>query len=522
MSTPTPDTQPAADSAAATIPRELEEAVLDAAVDSGDAPVCAQWLDQASTEQTVHAVSAMSADEQARLLALLPAESAAEVLEVLPMVQAAEAIEALGAVDHDKAADILEELSSDERADVFAAMDDAKAQAILGALPDAIADEVRRLSSYEQDAAGGLMLTEFLAFRDTMTVRDVLADMEQNAERYRDYNIQYSYVVDPHGALIGVIPIRRLLMAPRGTPVEQVMVKDPVAVADTTEFEDLQHTFDDNGFLALPVVDANGRLLGVVERSAVAEAAREDADDLYRASQGIVGGEELRSMPLTLRSRRRLAWLSINIVLNIMAASIIAVNSHTIEMFIALAVALPIISDMSGCSGNQAVAVSMRELTLGVTRPRDIFRVLFKECSVGIVNGCVLGVLIGLVAFLYQGDWAFSFVVGAALAANTVIAVCIGGGVPLLLKGLKTDPALASGPILTTVTDMCGFLIVLTLAAAVLTPPAAEEPQEDQNPAMSIPNQEVAAPALQGAALKGPLPWPALQPYPPNSPISPT
>lgn len=498
------------------------EAVLDEALDRGDGGVCCEWLESASTEQTVHAVSAMDTSEQAKLLALLPAESAAEVCEALPRVQAAGALGALGQLDHEKAAEILEEMTSDDRADLVAAIHEDEAHAILAAMPAEVADETRRLASYDEDSAGGLMLTEFLAFNESMTVRDVLADMEENAERYRDYNIQYSYVVDASGALRGVIPIRRLLMARRTTPVAEIMVKDPVSVADTTDFDALRGIFDDHGFLAFPVVDGQQRLLGVVERSAVSEAALEDADDMYRASQGIVGGEELRSMPLTLRSRRRLAWLSINIVLNIMAASIIAVNSATIEMFIALAVALPIISDMSGCSGNQAVAVSMRELTLGVTRPRDIFRVLFKECSVGMVNGIVLGILIGLVAFLYQGDWAFSFVVGAALAANTVIAVCIGGGVPLLLKGLKTDPALASGPILTTVTDMCGFLIVLTLAAAVLTPPPAEESQEDQNPAMSIPNQDQTPPALYGAALKGLPPWPALQPYPPNSPTSPS
>lgn len=447
---------------------KLEEAVLDAAVDGGDGAVCAQWLEQASTEQTVHAVSAMSADERARLLSLLPADSAAEVLEALPMVQAAEAIEALGSVDHDKAAEILEELASDDRADVFAALDESKAGAILDAMPQEIAEEVRRLTSYDEDSAGGLMLTEFLAFPVSMTVRDVLADMEENAERYRDYNIQYSYVVDAQDQLIGVIPIRRLLMARRSTPVAEIMVKDPVRVADTMEFDALRSTFDDNGFLALPVVDADGRLLGVVERSAVSEAAREEADDLYRASQGIVGGEELRSMPLVLRSRRRLAWLSINIVLNIMAASVIAFHQDTLEAVIALAVFLPIISDMSGCSGNQAVAVSMRELTLGVTRPKDIFRVLLKESAVGIINGVVLGILIGLVAFLWKGNLALSFVVGTALAANTLVAVCIGGGVPLLLKGFKTDPALASGPILTTITDMCGFLIVLTLASAMM------------------------------------------------------
>lgn len=445
-----------------------DESVLDSAIDSGDGHTCTEWLDQASTEQTIHAVSALGGDDRARLLSLLARESAAELVEVMPKVHAAKALEALGALDHAKAAKIIEAMSSDDRADLISAIDDTRAQAILGALPAEVADEIRRLASYEEDSAGGLMLTEYLAFNESMTVRDVLADMEENAERYRDYNIQYSYVVDKDGVLRGVIPIRRLLMARRATPVAEIMVEDPVRVIDTMGFDELRGVFGDFDFLAFPVVDEYERLLGVVERSAVSEAAREEADDLYRASQGIVGGEELRSMPLTLRSRRRLAWLSINIVLNIMAASVIAFHQDTLEAVIALAVFLPIISDMSGCSGNQAVAVSMRELTLGVARPRDIFRVLFKEASVGIINGVILGILIGLVAFLWKGNLALSLVVGSALAANTLIAVCIGGGVPLLLKGFKTDPALASGPILTTITDMCGFLIVLSLASAMM------------------------------------------------------
>ena len=195
----------------------------------------------------------------------------------------------------------------------------------------------------------------------------------------------------------------------------------------------------------------------------------EEADEVYRQSQGIVGGEELRSMSLGLRSRRRLAWLSVNIVLNVIAASVIAFHQETLEAVIALAVFLPIISDMSGCSGNQAVAVSMRELTLGVTRPRDLLHVLWKETAVGIVNGIALGLLIGIVAYIWKGNVWLGGVVGVALMANTVVAVCIGGSVPLILKGFRLDPALASGPILTTITDMCGFLLVLTLASALMS-----------------------------------------------------
>ncbi|NNK33873.1 MAG: magnesium transporter, partial [Xanthomonadales bacterium] len=169
-----------------------------------------------------------------------------------------------------------------------------------------------------------------------------------------------------------------------------------------------------------------------------------------------------------LRSRRRLSWLSANIGLNIIAASVIAVYEDTLSAVIALAVFLPIVSDMSGCSGNQAVAVSMRELTLGAAEPRDVARVWGKEVSVGLINGSVLGLLLGLAAWAWKGNPLLGMVVGAALALNTVLAVSIGGTVPLLLKRFGVDPAVASGPLLTTITDMCGFFLVLSLASMVL------------------------------------------------------
>ena len=142
----------------------------------------------------------------------------------------------------------------------------------------------------------------------------------------------------------------------------------------------------------------------------------------------------------------------------------IAVHEKTLAAVIALAVFLPIVSDMSGCSGNQAVAVSIRELTLGILRPRDFFVVFVKEGLVGIINGCVLGALLGAVAALWKGSIFLGLVVGGALALNTVLSVLIGGLVPLALKRFKIDPALASGPILTTCTDLCGFFLVLSLA----------------------------------------------------------
>jgi len=143
-------------------------------------------------------------------------------------------------------------------------------------------------------------------------------------------------------------------------------------------------------------------------------------------------------------------------------------HQDTLQAVIALAVFLPIISDMSGCSGNQAVAVSMRELSLDLVSPKEFSRVFIKESSVGLINGACLGILIGCLAWIWKGNAVLGLVVGSALALNTVVAVCVGGLVPLALKACRQDPALASGPILTTVTDMCGFMLILGLASLCL------------------------------------------------------
>lgn len=446
-------------------PKDIDGTVLPELIEAGDREACASLLDELESADAVHAVSRLDEEERARLLTVLEPSVAAEVVEQMPWPQAVAAIGDINAAD---AAKIVDELPSDRRADVIGALEAADAAAIVAELDHEHAAEVRLLTGYADDVAGGLMVTEYLRYPISATIGEVVADLGENAERYADYEIQYAYVTDGSGQLVGVLRLRDLLLSPRSRSVRQVMIASPESVADLTPLEELVAFFDDHGFYGVPVVDGANRLCGVVRRSAVEEAVAEDREGIYRRSQGIVGGEELRSMPLLLRSRRRLSWLSVNIVLNVCAASVIAMHQSTLEAVIALAVFLPIISDMSGCSGNQAVAVSMRELTLGVLRPGEIGRALLGELWVGLLNGLMLGLLIGLVALAWKGNPYLGLVVGGALMMNTLVAVLVGGSVPLLLKRLGFDPALAAGPILTTVTDMCGFLLVLTLASAAL------------------------------------------------------
>lgn len=312
------------------------------------------------------------------------------------------------------------------------------------------------------------MICEYLSYPQDALVEDVLDDLREHAEQYAHYDVQYAYVLSDCGALVGVLRLRDLVLSPRRTPIVLIMIADPIYVLHEMCLEDLKHVFDRRTLLGIPVTDGRKRLLGVVRRADVEKAFQDRTNRAFLRFTGIVGGEELRSMPFRQRSLSRLSWLVMNVFLNAIAASIIAWNEETLAAVISLAVFLPIISDMSGCSGNQAVAVSMRELLMGLVKPSQVLRVFFKELTVGMFNGIVLGVLLGVLASLWQGSPALGLVVGAALALNTVVAVCLGGVIPLLIRRLNLDPALASGPILTTLTDMCGFFFVLTFARLML------------------------------------------------------
>lgn len=438
---------------------------LESLIATGNADRVLAFVEGLTSGEQARALARLDEEDRRLVLTLLSATDAAELVEHLSDVQAGELLDLL---EPAQAAAIMRELPSNEQADLLGELDEADAEAVLSELEPAEASALRDLRQYDDDVAGGLMVTELLQFPQTMTIGDVVDDLIEHAEDYRKYDIQYAYIVDRQDCLVGVLRMRDLLLAARRLPVAEIMLSEPLMVRDTTDLDELIEFFDVHHFLGVPVVNEQGRLLGVVQRAAVDEARADRHEADYLKSQGIVGGEEIRTLPLLLRTRRRLAWLSINIVLNVIAASIIAVFQDTLSAVIALAVFLPIISDMSGCSGNQAVAVSMRELSLGLIRPQDLWRVIYHEASVGLINGVVLGTLVAAVATVWQGNPWLGLVIGVALCVNTLVAVLIGGAVPLLLKRWHFDPAVASGPLLTTITDMCGFFVLLGLASLLL------------------------------------------------------
>lgn len=420
-----------------------------------------EFLHQLDDVERIRLFSRFPIEMQAEIVVALGGEDAAEVLHSLPKVQSSEILTEL---EPSVAVEVLQNFPKDEQADLMSEISDEDQKSILDEMDFADAEAVRDLTKYDDDLAGGIMVVEYLSFEENETANGVIDHLRANVEKYNDFDVQYAFVVKKDNTLIGVLRLRDLLLASGSSRIGELMIKNPLSVSTDTTLPDLHVFFTEHRFIGLPIVNPNGQLVGIVRRSDVESAMAEKFSTDLRRSQGVVS-EELRTMPLMLRSRRRLAWLSVNILLNIVAASVIAAYQDILTQVIALAVFLPIISDMSGCSGNQAVAVSMRELSLGLVKSSEVLRVWLKEMSVGLINGLALGLLVAFAAFVWKGNPWLGVVIGAAMFINTVVAVSIGGTLPLIMRGLKLDPALASGPILTTVTDMCGFFLVLSLAS---------------------------------------------------------
>lgn len=270
----------------------------------------------------------------------LLAEEAAGILENLPEAQAADILEGLPS---EAAADIIEELPGSVGADLLREMHSEDSDAVLAELDDRdVAERLRERSEYPWDTAGGLMRASFASFAETATVGDVLKDLGENAERYADMDVPYVYVTSVEGSLRGVLRLRDLVLSKRANPVTSVMIADPVSVLVTDNFDSLRGTFEEKGSIGLPVVDESEKLVGVITRQEVREATAEHQTEDYLHSAGILGGEELRSMPMIARCGRRLAWLGPNIILNLIAASVIAMYEDTLQAVIALAVFLPL------------------------------------------------------------------------------------------------------------------------------------------------------------------------------------
>lgn len=440
---------------------------LDKLIAQGNAEALIEQLDYLATGEKARAISRLSPDRQRRLFEVLPLHRAAELVDE---ISDAQAIQLLDALPPQRIAAIADHLPSDEQADLINRFDPDRAERILDHMRPVEATDARRLREYPEDSAGGLMVTEFLTCPQSSTVGEVIRNLADRVDEYENFDIQYLYVVSGAGTgeLVGVLPFRKLVLSRSERPIADLMVRDPLHLHGDTPLAELCEFFQRHAFFGVPIIDEQGQLVGVVRRSDVSEAQAEQAHEKLRRLSGLIGGEEFRTMPFYVRSLRRMIWLTLIVMLNLISASVIGLYQSTLNEIIALAVFLPVISGMGGSSGNQAIAVSMRELTLGLVKSYEMKWVLLKELSVGVINGVLLGTSVGCIAWAWKGNPYLGLVVGGALALSNMIAVCVGGGLPLVLKRLKVDAALVAGPILMTLADACGFFFALSFATVYI------------------------------------------------------
>ena len=389
---------------------------------------------------------------------LLEPEQEAAVLNELPedlrnsflADMAPEALaEIVGQLDDDDVADILQELPDVITGQVLSIMneqDRARIETVLG---------------YSDDTAGGLMSTDTITVRADLTLDVVLRYLRRHTEI--PLNTDTLMVVNREDRYVGLLPVRTLLVTDPGVSVREMMVtnRDPIpAHMDSSEVARL---FERNDWISAPVVDDDNRLIGRITIDDIVDVIREEADHSL-TSLGRLGEEDTFS-PVLHTAPRRAVWLGINLLTAFIAASVINAFQGTIEKVVALAVLMPIVASMGGIAGTQTLTVLIRGMAMGHINERNQAWLVGREAMVGAINGIIWAVVVAIAASLWFDDITLGLVIAAAMVINLITAGVSGALLPLLLQRLGIDAALAGGVILTTVTDVVGFLSFLGLAA---------------------------------------------------------
>lgn len=406
-------------------------------------------------------LAALDEDERIALVRLLPAELSSQALIEMP--DEARAEETLAALDPGQAAEIVEELDDDDAADILGELEPEQQERILAEVEDRA--EVDHLLRYHEESAGGLMTTHVVTVTDLDTVALALEAVRRQAEDVDD--VTEIFVVDTARRLVGALSFKRLVVSPPGRLVRDAMDDADIRVGAEVDQEEVAHLMARYNMPSLPVVDPQGRLIGRVTYDDVIDVAEAEAtEDLLRF--GGVSPEEGLSAGWSEAVRSRLPWLYVNLLTAFLAAAVVFYFKSSIERLAVLAVWMPIIAGMGGNAGTQALAVTVRRLSLGQVQASRVSHLVRKELLVGLLNGAAIGIVVGIVSVVVGEQWRLGLVVFMAMTLNLLVAGFAGSFVPVLLERLGVDPAVASSIFVTTFTDVCGFGLLLGLATAVL------------------------------------------------------
>lgn len=401
-----------------------------------------------------------------------------ESLEVFKRLEFSTARDVLGELEPDRVtfiltqlqpeetALLLKEMSTDDVADYLGMLPESTRQRFLQIMQQQEQNEIRALLLYDESTAGGKMTTEFIAFPKSMKAGealDRLAEIAPDAEM-----IYYVYVVDERGKLEGVLSLRDLVLSDPDTPLSDIMYTDVKKVLVHQDQEEVVKLMSKYGFLALPVVDENDVLLGIVTFDDVMDAAQEEATEDILKMAG--ASEEIfpEKNSLLFKARRRLPWLLVAIFGEIISGNVINNFSETLQAVVTLSFFIPLLMGMSGNVGTQSAAIMVRALATGQIEPVSIWKNLLRESSVGALLGLINGAIVAVIAFLWQGVPMLGLAVGLAMAINLTIAAFLGTFIPLAWNKLGRDPAVTSGPFVTTLLDIIGLLVYFITARLIL------------------------------------------------------
>ncbi|CAN5255394.1 magnesium transporter [soil metagenome] len=414
-------------------------------------------------------------NEAAPLLERMPTHEAADLFEGQEPGLAADTLRRLRA---DRAGDVIQVLSEPAATRILAALEptvaaalvarlDDEARAVrLAALDQTLARELSELMEYPPDVAGGLMDPRVTAFRPETTALEALAHLRTLGKR----TIHEVFVVDEEKRLTASVGIQDLALAQPDIRLDELAEPNPSRVQALDPQEELVALVEERRLASIPVVDISGRLVGVIRYADLLRATQRDATADIQTMVG-VSREERALSSATFAVRKRLPWLQINLATAFLAAAVVGIFEETIAQFTALAVLLPVVAGQSGNTGAQALAVTMRGLTLREIQVRHWFRMARKELAVGAINGVAVALVTSLGVYVWSQSIGIAAVIGASMICSIVVAGLAGVSVPMLLTLLRQDPAAASSIVLTTITDVTGFLTFLgfaTLASGML------------------------------------------------------
>ncbi len=366
-----------------------------------------------------------------------------------------------------RASAILKEMASDDAVDLLGELSTEETKEIL-ALIDEEAEEIRGLLQYPEDSAGGIMTKEFISLPGTLPVEEAIARLREIAPKAA--TIYYIYVVDYRNRLIGVLSLRELFAAQDGTLIAKIIRKNIIKVDVNVDQEEVARLVSKYDLLAVPVVDEEGYLLGIITIDDILDVVEEEAtEDIYRlVGTSEVEGTDLVEASVFNMAKKRLPWLMISLLGGLVSGSVIGVFEEALQAAVVLAVFIPVIMDMGGNVGAQSSTVFVRGLATGEIVVSDVWRYFLREVRIGLTIGITTGIVIAAAAIAWKGIPMLGVVVGAAMFATVFLAAVIGILVPAILNKFGADPALAAGPFVTTIKDVTGLLIYFYVAGLLL------------------------------------------------------